>query len=37
MNQLEDKVIFGKYKILKLISEGSFGKVYLAQNIVTKK
>ena len=36
MNQLEDKVIFGKYKILKLISEGSFGKVYLAQNIVTK-
>ena len=37
MNQLEGKVIFGKYKILKLISEGSFGKVYLAQNIVTKK
>ena len=36
MNQLEDKVIIGKYKILKLISEGSFGKVYLAQNIVTK-
>ena len=37
VNQMKDKVIFGKYKILELISKGSFGQIYLAKNIETKK
>jgi casein kinase 1 len=37
VNQLKDKLIFGKYKIVELISKGSFGKIYLAKNIETKK
>ena len=37
VNQMKDKVIFGKYKILELISKGSFGQIYLAENIKTKK
>ena len=36
-NKLKDKVIFGKYKILNLISKGTFGTVYLAKNIETQK
>ena len=32
-NQLKNKLIFGKYKILKLIAEGSFSEVYLSKNI----
>ena len=32
-----NKIIFKKFRILKPISSGNFGKVYLGQNIFTKK
>jgi len=34
---LEGKIIFKKYKLLKLIGEGTFSRVYQGQNIVDKK
>jgi serine/threonine protein kinase len=34
-DDLENKVIFNKYKIEKKIGEGSFGKIYSALNIIT--
>ena len=34
---LQGKIIFKKYKLIKLIGEGTFSEVYLGQNIVTKK
>ena len=36
-NFLFNKLIFGKYKVVKLISKGSFGNVYLSINIINKK
>ena len=36
-NSLKKKLIFGKYKILKLIEKGSFGEVYLGKNIINEK
>jgi len=35
-DELENKIIFGKYKLLKKIGEGSFGKIYHSININTK-
>ena len=37
INFLKNKLIFGKYKILKLIDKGSFGEVYLGLNTINKK
>ncbi len=34
-DDLENKVIFSKYKIEKKIGEGSFGKIYSASNITS--
>jgi serine/threonine protein kinase len=34
-DDLENKVIFNKYKIEKKIGEGSFGKIYSASSILT--
>ena len=34
---LKTKLIFGKYKILKLIAKGCFGQVYLGVNILNRK
>ena len=36
-DELIDKIVFKKYKILKKIGKGSFGHVYLCQNISTKE
>ena len=36
-DELIDKIVFKKYKILKKIGKGSFGLVYLCQNISTKE
>ena len=36
-DELIDKIVFKKYKILKKIGKGSFGLVYLSQNISTNK
>ena len=36
-NDLNDKLIFGKYKILRTIGKGCFSKVYLGINISNKK
>ena len=35
--ELQGKIIFKKYKLLRLIGEGSFSAVYLGQNMVNKK
>ena len=37
IDTLKIKLIFGKYKILKLISKGCFGQVYLGVNILNRK
>ncbi len=34
---LEEKIIFKKYKIISLLDKGSFGLVYLGQNINSHK
>lgn len=33
--RMEDKIFFSKYKPLKKLGEGSFGKIYSAQNFKT--
>ena len=35
--ELQGKIFFKKYKLLRLIGKGSFSEVYLGENIVTKK
>jgi casein kinase 1 len=35
--ELQGKIIFKKYKLLKLIGKGTFSEVYLGQNISNKK
>ena len=37
MKQLKGKIIFGKYKVKEFISKGTFGGVFLAENIKTEK
>ena len=37
INALKEKLIFGKYKILKLISKGCFGQVYIGVNILNRQ
>ena len=37
IDTLKTKLIFGKYKILKLIAKGCFGQVYLGVNILNRK
>ena len=32
-----DRLFFNKYKPIKKLGEGSFGKIYMAQNINTKE
>jgi serine/threonine protein kinase len=34
-DELENKIIFGKYKVGNKIGEGSFGKIYLCNNTLT--
>ena len=34
-NKKEKNLIFGRYKIIKKLDEGSFGKVYLGLNTKT--
>ena len=34
---LENNLIFGRYKIIKKLDEGSFGKVYLGINLKNKE
>ena len=36
-NKLTNKIIFKKYKILKIIGRGSFGSVYKGKNIITNE
>ncbi len=36
-DELENKIIFGKYKLLKKIGEGSFGKIFHSINVNTKQ
>ena len=36
-DELENKIIFGKYKLIKKIGEGSFGKIYQSINVNTKQ
>jgi hypothetical protein len=34
-DELENKIIFGKYKVGNKIGEGSFGKIHLCINTIT--
>ena len=35
--EFKDKLIFGKYKILRFIGKGSFSQIYLGTNVVNKQ
>ena len=35
--QIENLIFFNKYKPSKKLGEGSFGKIYLAYNVITKE
>ena len=35
--EFKNKLIFGKYKILKFIGKGSFSQIYLGTNVVNKQ
>ena len=35
--EFDERMNFGEYKIIKQIGEGAFGKVLLAQNIITQE
>jgi len=37
MKTTMDRLFFNKYKPIKKLGEGSFGKIYMAQNINTKE